>query len=473
MKLNELRKLGITTTSDVEVTSVVADNRQATPGSLFAGVPGAHVHGARFADDAVSRGALGVLTDAEGAHLVTADVPVLVTDDVAGILGRVAALVYGAPAEHLTTFAITGTNGKTTTAFMIDHLLTAAGRSVGLIGTVSLRIGGVEHPAELTTPQPADLQGLLADHVAAGGTDLVMEVSSHALAQRRTDPVRYTVAGFTNLTQDHLDYHADFEDYFAAKASLFAPDKSERAVVWTDDEWGLRLYESLAENRRVWVGRTKREGRGWLLDGGRLHGPVTVPCGTALPGGFNEANAALATAMVLESPVDVPHEIFADITPVVSGRMEVVSESPRVVVDFAHNPDALIRAIEALDRTEGRLITLTGSAGERDRDKRPVMGRIVAELSDVAYITDDDPHGEDPAQIRAEILAGTTGQHAKVIEIGDRAEAIRAAIAEAGPKDTVLLAGRGHETFQDVAGTRVDIDDRVVAREALEKWRKP
>lgn len=471
MDLSCLSLLGIDAPS-LEVTSVVSDNRDAREGSLFAGVPGERVHGAIFASDAVARGAVAVLTDEEGESLADVDVPVIVTSDVPGILGQVAALVYDEPASKLTSFAVTGTNGKTTTTFIIDHILTRLGHTTGLIGTVELKIAGSAVPARLTTPQPADLQSLLADLVQAGGTDVVMEVSSHAMAQRRTSPVRFSVAGFTNLTQDHLDYHASLEEYFQAKASLFDPATSDNAVIWTDDPYGQRLYESL-ENA-VWVGRTKQAGRGYLVSGGSdftIRGAIDLDGHTDLPGDFNVANTALALAMLAEAGVEGLASVCDNLTPVVPGRMEVISTRPRVIVDFAHNADALERAITSLaDSTPGRLITVTGSAGDRDKEKRPVMGRIAAALSDLLIVTDDDPHGEDPAIIRSEVMAGALG-HGEVIEIGERAEAIAHAIAIAGPEDTVLLAGRGHETIQEIAGVDHHLDDREEARAALAHWK--
>lgn len=470
MKLTALDTLSLTIRGEADLTGVVSDNRDVTEGDLFAGVPGEHVHGARFAADAIKRGAAAILTDSAGAEYVPEGFPLAIADNVQEVLGSAAALVYGEPAAKLRSFAVTGTNGKTTTAYMVEHILSRLGAVTGLVGTVALQIAGEDVPARLTTPQPAELQSFLHRLVSAGGTDLVMEVSSHALAQHRTDPIRYTVAGFTNLTQDHLDYHDTLDEYFEAKAQLFDPAKSEIAVIWTDDLYGARLHARLlgrgADVR--WVGRTAREGEGWLVEGdseftlGGRH-----RCRTDLPGDFNVANAALAAAMVLASGVPGAEEAIADITPVVPGRMEVLSEHPRVVVDFAHNADALEKAIASLrSDTEGRLITLTGSAGDRDALKRPIMGRVVAEGSDIFYLTDDDPHTEDPAKIRAEIRAGAEGL-VEIREIGDRADAILAAILDADPLDTVLLAGRGHETIQDIDGELIELDDRAAARDAL------
>lgn len=459
------------------VTGCVADNRLVRAGDLFVAVAGVHVHAARFAPAAIAAGAAAVLTDATGAETIgAADVPVLVVENPASILGEAAALVYGHPADSLTSFGVTGTNGKTTTAFMIDSILARLGRSTGLIGTVALRLAGNEIPAVLTTPQPADLQGMLAYLVEQGGTDLVMEASSHALAQGRTRPIRYSVAGFTNLTQDHLDFHNTLEEYFEAKKVLFAPENSASCVVLLDDEFGRALYDELAASRPGEVTGlavySELDGRaGWQYAEGTLtHSDGRqLPLTTDLPGDFNVANAALAAAMVAEvyPLADVAEAIAGGVTPVVPGRMEVMAKEPRVIVDFAHNEDALVKAMTSLrPSTEGRLVVLTGSAGDRDKLKRPLMAAAVAKYADHVIITDDDPHSEDPAQIRAELIAGLP-EGCDFVEIGDRTEAIHAAILGADPADTILIAGRGHETIQEVAGVEIELDDRVVAREAL------
>ncbi|WP_405002703.1 UDP-N-acetylmuramoyl-L-alanyl-D-glutamate--2,6-diaminopimelate ligase [Georgenia subflava] len=486
--------------TDVQVRGVTADNRQVRGGELFAAHTGGHVHGARFARAAVDAGAAAVLTDPAGADLLAADeplgVPVLLADDVPALLGSLAAHLYGTPGETLGTFALTGTNGKTTTAFMLDHTLRALGRRTGLIGTVEVRVGERAVPATLTTPQPAELQALLAAMVEDDVDDLVMEVSSHALALHRVDPLVYDVAGFTNLTPEHLDFHGTVEEYFAAKASLFAPARSRRGVVLVDDPWGRRLLSEcrsahpgqvlglavradadadVADADPEWrVVEARPEGTGTAFTLARRDGSA-VRTRTALPGHFNLANAALAVAMVLASGVDAATletalDAAGGVSPQVPGRMEQLAEHPRVIVDFAHNTDALAQAIAAVrPGTVGRLVVLFGAAGERDRVKRPEMGRVAVEGADVVVVTDDDPHDEPAGQIRAEVLAGTTGAvpDTTVREIADRAEAIRTVVLEADENDTVLVAGRGHETVQEVAGVAHHLDDREEVRAAL------
>ncbi|GAA4423790.1 UDP-N-acetylmuramoyl-L-alanyl-D-glutamate--2,6-diaminopimelate ligase [Georgenia halophila] len=477
---------------DLTVHGVRSDNRRVGGGELFAGHGGAHVHGARYARDAVGAGATAVLTDPAGAELLAREgslgVPVLVAEDVPALLGELAAAVYGRPAEALGTFAVTGTNGKTSTVYMLDHALRSLGRTTGLIGTVEVRVAGRSEPAVLTTPQPADLQALLADMVATGVTDMSMEVSSHALGLRRVDPVVFDVAGFTNLSQDHLDYHGTLEQYFAAKASLFAPARSRRGVVVVDDSWGRRLAETAAAERpgavaslsvqghdADWrVTEITGEGQGHTFtlihrDGRRLR------TGTGLPGGFNVTNAALAAAMVLTSGVE-PDRLEASLaaagglTPVIPGRMEQLADFPRVIVDFAHNPGALQQAVDALRATTaGRLVLVFGATGSRDRGKRPQMAQVAVDGADAVVIADDDPHDESPDQIRAELLAAADAHRpgSQVREIGNRAEAIRTAVLEAAEEDTVLVAGRGHEKIQEVAGVDHHLDDREEVRAAL------
>ena len=484
----------------VTVTSVASDNRVVADGDLFVALPGAHAHGARFAADAVARGARAVLTDAQGVRIVAesadgalAGTPVLVAPDPRGILGPVAAWVYGSPADQLATFAVTGTNGKTTTTYQLDHLLRSLGFVSGLVGTVEMRSGDRVIPSRLTTPEAADLQALFAAMLEDGVRTLAMEVSSHALALHRVDGVRYGVAGFTNLSQDHLDFHGDMDSYFAAKALLFTPEHSRRGVVVVDDAWGERMAQ--AAQVPVATLRTVPGGTAdWTVTDVEPHGTGsafrvthtdgrTLRTSTTLPGDFNVANAALALVMVLEGGAHL--EDVADalesgngLAGVVPGRMEVVSPggagTPRVVVDFAHNTEALELALGALrPTTPGRLSLVFGATGDRDKGKRPAMGAAAVAGADVVVVTDDDPHDEDPAAVRAAVLDGARaaqgGRAVDIREVAPRALAIREVIAAAGEGDTVLIAGRGHETVQEVAGVDVLLDDRVEARNALDE----
>jgi UDP-N-acetylmuramoyl-L-alanyl-D-glutamate--2,6-diaminopimelate ligase len=497
----------------VEIWSVASDDRTAGDGDLFVALPGARSHGALFAPAAVERGARAVLTDEQGATLLAEDagrVPVLVADDPRALLGPLAAWVYGSPGERLTTFGVTGTNGKTTTTYLLDHALRALGWKGGLVGTVEMRSGDRVLPSRLTTPEAADLQALLAAMREDGVDTLAMEVSSHALALHRVDGLVFDVVGFTNLSQDHLDFHGDLQAYFDAKASLFTPEHARRGVVVVDDAWGERMAAAArvpVATLRVAVSggpdaeaATGREGvADWTVvdvaerpDGGtafavRHRDGRQVRTATSLPGPFNVANAALAVTMVLEAGTDARDLEAAlagagGLVPAVPGRMEVVStppHAPRVVVDFAHNPDALALALDALrPTTRGRLVVVFGATGDRDRGKRPTMGAVAVDGADVVVVTDDDPHGEDPAAIRAEVLPGALAardaarsgpepRDVVVREVAPRARAIRETITAAGPHDTVLVAGRGHEVWQEIAGVDHALDDRVEARAAL------
>ncbi|MBD5788098.1 UDP-N-acetylmuramoyl-L-alanyl-D-glutamate--2,6-diaminopimelate ligase [Cellulosimicrobium terreum] len=503
----------------VEVASVASDDRVVAEGELFVALPGSRAHGATFAPGAVARGAHAVLTDREGAHVLEqagTAVPVLVAEDPRALLGPVAAWVFGNPAERLSTFAVTGTNGKTTTTYLVEHVLRAVGWRTGLVGTVETRSGDRVLPSRLTTPEAADLQAVLATMVEDDVRTLAMEVSSHALALHRVDGVVFDVAGFTNLSQDHLDFHGDLPAYFEAKAALFTPSHARRGVVVVDDAWGERMVDAAqvpVATLRVgpppgapvgpsggaaepvpdsahdadWTVRDVVPGPSRTSFTVRHRDGVQVRTTTSLPGHFNVANAALALVMVLEAGVDhrdvqAALDSVGGLAAAVPGRMEIVSEpphAPRVVVDFAHNTDALELALAALrPTTAGRLVVVFGATGDRDRGKRPAMGAVAVDGADVVVVTDDDPHGEDPAAIRAEVLPGAfaardtaaSGPGARdvvVQEVAPRARAIHEAIAAAGPEDTVLVAGRGHEVWQEVAGVDLALDDRVEARAAL------
>lgn len=423
--------------------------------------------------------------------------PVLVADDVRGLLGQVASWVYQHPSTRLSAYAVTGTNGKTTTTYFLEHLLAAAGRTTGLIGTVELKIGTERTAARLTTPEAPAVHGLLAEMVRAGVDDVVMEVSSHALSLHRVDGVVYEVAGFTNLTPDHLDFHGDLESYFAAKAALFTPERARRGVVLVDDEWGRRLARE-ARIDVVTVSTTGAEADWHAVAGDpgtrgtplTLHGPGGERLRTriALPGPFNVANAALALVMAIRAgaaPEQIEAALPEGLTTVVPGRMELVAREPRVLVDFAHNTEALEQALAAAREGagSGRLFVVFGATGDRDRSKRAPMGRAAVRGADVIIVTDDDPHDEDAAAIRAEVMAGAVqaqadelerGRKVEVYEIAPRQAAIARVVRFAAAADTVLIAGRGHQTWQEIAGVDHYLDDRQEVRKAMaERAQRP
>ncbi|MGY1779415.1 UDP-N-acetylmuramoyl-L-alanyl-D-glutamate--2,6-diaminopimelate ligase [Geodermatophilus sp. SYSU D01036] len=466
------------------VHGVTLATPEVRPGDLYAALPGARTHGARFAADAAARGAAAVLTDPTGRdQAVATGLPVCVVDAPRALLGDVAARVYGEPARRLPVVGITGTNGKTTTAYLVEAGLAAAGRGTGLLGTVQTRTRarGVEtaFPSVRTTPEAPVLHALLATMAESGVDSVVMEVSSHALVQGRVGGVPFAAAGFTNLSQDHLDFHRDLEDYFQAKALLF-DGRAAREVVVVDDGHGRRLAGMLG-GRAVTV---SAEGNpaDWAAtgvapapDGGSaftLTGPGgTWPARVRLPGRFNVTNAVLAVALLDAVGVPVAAALEGIATAVVPGRMEPVDAGQpfTAVVDYAHTPDAVASALAALrGATTGRLVTVLGCGGDRDPGKRPAMGAAAALGSDHLVVTDDNPRSEDPAAIRAAVLAGVPAERrGSVEEIGDRRAAIARAVALARPGDTVLVAGKGHETGQEVAGTVTPFDDRAVLREVL------
>jgi UDP-N-acetylmuramoyl-L-alanyl-D-glutamate--2,6-diaminopimelate ligase len=475
------------------VTGVTHASSAVEPGDLFAALPGAHAHGARFAADAAGRGAAAVLTDPTGAGQARATgLPVCVVDDPRAVLGAVAGQVYGRPSEQLTVVGITGTNGKTTTSYLVEAGFAAAGWTSGLIGTVQTRTRGTGPdgtpvtttlPSARTTPEAPDLHALLGTMVEAGVRAVVMEVSSHALVMGRVGGVAFAAAGFTNLSRDHLEYHGDMESYFQAKALLF-DGRAAVEVVDVDDPAGRRLVRPGTVT--VSTGPAAGTPADWsaadvatVPSGGStftLRGPGgrSWPARLRLPGKFNVANAVLAVALL--DAVGVPPETaLAGIAEtVVPGRMEPVDAGqPFVaVVDYAHTPDAVQTALAALrSASGGRLLTVLGCGGDRDAGKRPAMGAAAAAGSDVLVITDDNPRSEDPQAIRAAMRAGVdevpADRRAEVLEIGDRRAALAAAVALARPGDTLLVAGKGHETGQEVGGQVLPFDDRAVLREVL------
>ncbi len=468
----------------VAVTGVTLRAAEVRPGDLFAALPGSRAHGADFAGRARAAGAVAVLTDPDGAARAgDHGVPVLVHPRPRDVLGAAASLVYGDPTARLSVLGVTGTSGKTTVAHLLEAGLAAAGRSTGLIGTVGTRIGGRHLPSAFTTPEAPDLQALFAVMVQAGVTDVAMEVSSHALALGRATGTRFAVGAFTNLSQDHLDFHRDMDDYFETKARLFASRSegaasigavwAERGVVCVDDAWGQRLA---ARTPGVITVSSTGAPADWravdavtAADGAQTCTVLTpdgraVPVRLALPGAFNVANAVLALACLDAVGVEVATAAAGLADVAVPGRMQRVDAGQPflAVVDYAHKPAAVSALLDAL-RAEvpGRLLVVLGCGGDRDRGKRPLMGAAAAARSALLVVTDDNPRTEDPAAIRAEMLAGALAEpgRGEVLEIGDRRAAIAAAVAAARPGDAVVVAGKGHETGQEVQGVKHPFDD--------------
>ena len=470
-----------------DVTGLAYDSRDVQAGTLFFCVPGARSDGHDFAPGAVEAGAGSLVVE----RPLDLAVPQAVVADARAAMAPAAVAFFGDPTAELRVAGITGTNGKTTTAFLLRHVLESAGTATGLLGTVKRVVGGVAAEVERTTPEAIDLQRTFREMLAAGDRACVMEVSSHALELRRADGVRFAAATFTNLTQDHLDFHADMEEYFQAKRLLFAgtPEAPGAAIVNVDDPYGARLVAELREQgaEPVTYSAAGQEADYVAVavsyDAAGSRFGCRAPDGEhpvelALPGHFNVANAlaAIATAGAIgASPAQAAGALAG--AEQVPGRMEPIDEGQpfAVFVDYAHTPDSLENVLRAAQRlTAGRLICVFGAGGDRDREKRPLMGAAAAALADLAFVTSDNPRSEDPAAIVAEIRAGmeVVNRRAEVEVEVDRRAAIAAALEAAQPGDTVLVAGKGHEQGQEFEGGRkIPFDDREVAREELRALR--
>ncbi|SMX62429.1 UDP-N-acetylmuramoylalanyl-D-glutamate--2,6-diaminopimelate ligase [Brevibacterium linens ATCC 9172] len=491
---------------ETEVTGVSHDSRAVSPGQLYAALPGANVHGAKFAPELIRGGVDAVLTDDAGWQLITEALSAdeagrqllggftaLIVENPRAVLGFVSAAVYGTTSAP-ELIGVTGTNGKTTTTYLADGMLEALGHRTAVIGTVAILIAGDTVPSVRTTPEAPELHALFSKMRAAEVDTCAMEVSSHALSQHRVDGAHFRVAGFTNLSQDHLDFHNTMEEYFEAKAQLFTRTFSDQAVIVVEDEWGERMVEAAQvpvrtlgrDNRSQWrIEHTPGVSDFVLhLDDGR-----SIRLRSPLPGDFNVTNTALAASMLIEAgvsaaDVDAIGRSFAATVP---GRMEVIDVSgpraqreshpellPRAIVDYSHTPDAIAKALATLHADSDELIIVFGAGGDRDRGKRFGMGQAAAREADVIVLTDDNPRTEDPDTIRAAIRQGIDAEVdagrarvKKIIEVPDRGAAIDEAIAGADARATVLIAGKGHETGQTVGTTVTDFDDRARTRSAL------
>nr|WP_152893972.1 UDP-N-acetylmuramoyl-L-alanyl-D-glutamate--2,6-diaminopimelate ligase [Streptomyces adustus] len=481
-------QLGATAPKDAAaVTGITHDSRAVRPGDLYAALPGARAHGADFVVQAAGLGAVAVLTDPSGAERAAATgLPVLVADDPRGRMGELAATIYGRPGRDLLQIGITGTSGKTTTAYLVEGGL-KADRATGLIGTVEMRIGDERIKSERTTPEATDLQALFAVMRERGVEAVAMEVSSHALVLGRVDGCVFDIAVFNNLSPEHMEFHSDMEDYFQAKAQLFTPRRSRLGVVNLDDAYGRRL----AREATVPVVTFSAEGdpdADWRAEDVHV-GPmdstftVTGPEGqqiaarSPLPGPFNVANtlaAIVALAVAGLDPQTAADGVAA--VPGVPGRLERVDAGQPylAVVDYAHKTDAVESVLRALRKvTKGRLHIVLGCGGDRDTTKRRPMGAAAARLADTAVLTSDNPRSEDPLAILASMLEGAASvpahERGEVLLFEDRAAAIAAAVSRARPGDTLLVAGKGHEQGQDIAGVVRPFDDRQVLREAIQQ----
>ncbi len=460
---------------DTVVTAITHDSRKVTDSTLFVAITGMESDGHDFIPIAIASGASGVLVE----HDVDVEVAQIVVDDTRTAMPWAARTVYGEPDRSLAIVGITGTNGKTTVAHMCESIWRAHGWKSGLIGTLGARMAGIPIHLERTTPEATDLQALLGSMRDAGVEAVAMEVSSHAMELHRADAIAFDIAAFTNLSQDHLDFHGDMESYFTAKASLFVPERVKRCVINIDDSYGKRLVSSTSVPVTT-VGVSPEADV-------RIHTVVPTSSGTALHlshtdgdialeipliGGFNVANAALAGAIAIVEGID-PASIVEGLATVttIQGRMEVIEHTGDfiVVVDYAHTPEAISVVLQAAKiATDGRVIAVIGAAGDRDRDKRSLMGAAAVRFADVTIITSDNPRSEDPSVIAREVRRGADAVPGAVSQvILDRGEAITAAISQAQSRDIVLILGKGHEQGIEARGTITPFDDRTEARKAL------
>jgi UDP-N-acetylmuramoyl-L-alanyl-D-glutamate--2,6-diaminopimelate ligase len=461
----------VTGVRPVEIVDLAYDTRRVKPGALFFCVPGERVDGHELAGEAIERGAVGLVVE----RLLEVDVPQLFVPDVRAAMATSADAFFEEPTKELDVAAVTGTNGKTTTTFLLRSILEAAGRRPGLVGTVEWIVGGEHRTAPFTTPEAIDLQRLFREMLDAGDRSAALEASSHGAALNRLDRVRFDVLVFTNLSQDHLDLHGTMEEYFQAKRRLFVGAQPPPAAVNVGDRWGRRLAEELADVHRAPLltfglgdDAEVRPERLELTSQGSTFRAEGIDLETPLLGTFNVENVlgAVAGAVLLDLSADA---IAAGVAAVsgVPGRFEPVDEGQpfAILVDFAHTPDSLETALRAArGLAERKVIAVFGAGGDRDRAKRPLMGRVAVAESDFAIVTSDNPRSEDPLAIIEDILQGAGGD----VEIDpDRRTAIYRAVALAEPGDVVVIAGKGHEKGQEIGGVVHPFDDQAVAREAV------
>jgi len=478
--LRGLQIPGMGAEAGVEISAIAYDSRRVQPGSLFFAIKGEKADGHAFIPKALERGAVAIVSEREAPPTLGATRWIQVPK-IRRALAEAARAFYDRPDSHLKLIGITGTNGKTTTAYLVDSVLRAAGIKSGLFGTIEYRLGAQSLAALNTTPESLDLISYFAQLLAAGGQAAVMEVSSHALAQERVWGFRYTAAVFTNLTRDHLDYHRDFDHYFAAKRRLFeglGTPPPELAVINIDDPWGGKLLELSYPSLLTYGWNANAQVKPKQVSHGPhgLEAVVTTPAGkveikSSLVGRANLANilAATAVGLGLNIPRRQVEEGIADLK-AVPGRFERIDEGQPflVVVDYAHTDDALRNVLSAArELTRNRLIVLFGCGGERDRTKRPLMGEAAGTLSDLTVLTSDNPRSEDPLRIMTDALVGLQRTGKPYIAEVDREVAIRKALEAAHEGDVVVLAGKGHETYQILKDGPVPFDDRAVARRML------
>ena len=485
MKLNVLTgtipgKVRIIGDQNTEIHNICIDSRKVQPGDLFVCTPGLRMDAHKFAPQAVASGAVALMVD----HELDLPVPQVVVEDVRCALSYAAARFHDNPAAKMHMIGITGTKGKTTTSFLIKSILEEAGKKVGLIGTVCSMIGDETIPAKLTTPDPVDTQAMLAKMAAAGCEYVIMEVSAHALALDRLAGIRFDVGAFSNFSQDHLDFFDSMDSYFACKMRFFDPCMTEKLVYNVDDD---RVCEGMTRLRRDALRIGIRQGSDIYANDIEInecgtnflmtwHKHFRVSVALKLAGIFNVYNAMLAAGICIQLGI-TPEEICRGLEEVraVPGRIELLETGTpyRVILDYAHSPDSLENILKAVRQTaKGRMICLFGCGGNRDSAKRPMMGEIAGELADFCILTSDNPRSEDPMAILAAIEEGIKGSGCEYVVIENRREAIKYALMNAKPSDVVVLAGKGHETYQEIKGVRYPFNEKIVVAELLKEIRE-
>jgi UDP-N-acetylmuramoyl-L-alanyl-D-glutamate--2,6-diaminopimelate ligase len=465
--------------NQITFSGITSDDRNILPGDLFLAYPGMNSHGAQFAQSAIAKGARAVLTDTRGAEIAHG-LPMIIASNVRVAGALVSAHLYGRPMQEMESIAITGTNGKTTVSTLLHQLLQSAGRDSGLIGTVETLIGRQRYQSERTTPEADSLQAIAAAMSEQHMRHLVMEVSSHAMVLNRMQGSHFAIAGFTNLTQDHLDFHGDMESYYLAKAGLFTLEYADKAFINIDDPYGLRLFNSCTipatslSQKNVhasWHYTSIVPTRAGTELTVRGAGGILIQTSTPLRGSFNLDNVLLVLAIATECGID-PLDSAALLPSLYGapGRMEQVDrgQSFGAFVDYAHTPDAVRSVLTtAKTFTQGRVIAVLGCGGDRDTTKRPLMGKALSEGSSISIFTSDNPRSENPEEILAQMTSDVSITQPSAV-IADRATAISYAVSLCQPGDTLLILGKGHENGQEIAGQRIDFDDRLVLADAIE-----
>ena len=474
------RFLGIDDSRLTSFSGVTSTSSLVQPGDLFIALPGAKRHGAEFLNDVIARGAVAILTDTHGATVVNDALPTLITESPRAIMGDLSSWFYGAPSRAMVLVGITGTNGKTTTSSLLHQLWSLAGREAGLMGTNGIDIAGDEMAATFTTPEAPEVQSILATMAERHVTHAVMEVSSHALHQHRMRSTHFAFAAFTNLTQDHLDFHGDMERYFAAKAKLFTAEYCDTALINIDDPYGARLVE-LCHGEAISLSRQNTSAQWHYTEVEKVSvgyrvairgtGGVLIEGTLPLIGDHNLDNALMAVALACETGLD-PLFVGENLSQLVGvrGRLESVllGQKFTALVDYAHTPDAVERTLATLRMSfSGKLIAVLGCGGDRDRSKRPIMGAALLHGCDIAIFTSDNPRSEEPEEIIREMVTGLTLAPTSIIE-GDRRVAIKRAIDLAVEGDCVIVLGKGHELGQEIKDVKYPFDDRHELAQAIE-----